>query len=268
MKVMYCICLFACLTAVAFAQADAPPAEKPPAELEQAVRSRVAEFYTLMKNHEYRKGESLIAEDTKDYYYAGGKPEIHTFEILDIEYSENFTRAKAMTRCSEPLVVAGFPPGEITVKMPTLWKLENGNWYLYEDPTKMASPGGLQKKVQAAVEAGAAATTDKLPLGMPKEISQDPSIALGKMELDKTEVNLKAGATEEIHIDNHSSGPMTLELGYPLGGVEAKLDRRNLNAGERAVLTLKAGRTPKSGLFYLRVLPTGEALTIRVAVTK
>jgi hypothetical protein len=267
MDVMRRICLFVLVTAAAFAQADAPPAEKPPADVDQAVRARVTEFYTLMKNHEYRKGESLIAEDTKEYYYAGGKPEIHTFEILEVEYSGNFTRAKAITRCSQPLVMAGFPPGEITVKMPTLWKLENGNWFLYEDPTKIASPGGLQKKVQAAVEAGAAvASADKLPAGMPKEIPQDPSFAFGKIEVDKAQVSLTAGATEQIHIDNRSSGPMRLELGYPLKGVDAKLDRRDLNKGEGAVLTLKAGEAPSGGPFYLRVLPTEEAITIRVSV--
>jgi hypothetical protein len=269
MKLMYRIALFALLGAAAFAQTDTPPAGKPPAEVEQALRARVNELYTLLKNHEYRKAEGLIADDTKDYYYAGPKQDVHTFEVLDIEFSDRFSHAKATTKCSEPLVVAGFPPGVITLKIPTLWRFENGNWYLYEDPAKIASPSGLQGKVQAAVEAGTAAATappSEAPKDMPKEIPKDPAFVLGKLQVDKPEVTLAAGATELITIGNSSNGPMQLELGYPLKGIEAKLDRTEVGKGEKAVLTLKAGKEPAGGTFYLRVMPTQEVITIHVQV--
>src|ERR1017187_5212659 len=189
-KEMYRIALFALAAAAAFAQTDVPPAETPPAEVDQALRARVNEFYILMQNHEYRKGEAMIAEDTKDYYYAGSKPEIHQFEVLSIEYSGHFTHAKVTTRCSQPLVVAGFPPGEISLKIPTLWKIDNGNWYLYEDPEKIHNPSGLQTKIQSAVNEAAAKTAQ---LSMPKEISQDPSFVLGKVQVDKAMVKLAPG---------------------------------------------------------------------------
>ena len=43
MKKMYRIALIAILGTAAFAQTDAPPTEKPPAELEQAVLARAGE---------------------------------------------------------------------------------------------------------------------------------------------------------------------------------------------------------------------------------
>jgi hypothetical protein len=263
MKEMYRIALFALAAAAAFAQTDVPPAETPPAEVDQALRARVNEFYILMQNHEYRKGEAMIAEDTKDYYYAGSKPEIHQFEVLSIEYSGHFTHAKVTTRCSQPLVVAGFPPGEISLKIPTLWKIDNGNWYLYEDPEKIHNPSGLQTKIQSAVNEAAAKTAQ---LSMPKEIPQDPSFVLGKVQVDKAQVELAPGTATPITISNGSAGLITLELGYPLKGIEAKLDRTDVAGGEKAVLTLTAGKEPSPGTFYLRVVQTGEAIRILVQV--
>jgi hypothetical protein len=54
MKEMCRIALLLLLGTAAFAQTDVPPAvtplaEKPPAEVDQALRARVNEFYTMMK---------------------------------------------------------------------------------------------------------------------------------------------------------------------------------------------------------------------------
>lgn len=269
MKEMYRVALYAFLAATAFGQTDAVPAEKPPAGLEQAVRARVDQFYSMMLNHQYRKAEALIAEDTKDYYYAGTKPDVRKYEVLSIEFSEHFTHAKAMTRCTEPVVVAGFPPGEMNVTIPSLWKLEDGNWYLYEDPEKITNPSGLRTKIQNAIDKAAAANkpgeSPALP-PIPKELPKDPGFVMGKITVDKSKVQLAPGASETIAIINGSSGPMTLEPGYPLPGVEAKLDRTELVSGQKATLTLTAGKEPKGGLYYLRIVPTNEEIVISVEV--
>jgi hypothetical protein len=255
------IALFAVLGAVALAQTEVQPPEKAPAELEQAVRARVNQFYEMLVNHQYRKAEGWVAEDTKDYYYAGSKPEIHKYEVLTVEFSEHLTHAKVMTRVSEPIVVAGFPPTEITLNMPTLWKLENGDWCVYEDPEKIVNPTGLRSKVQAAVDGASA----KLAMPqMPKEQPTDSNFVLGKVLLDKREVKLAPEAVEKITVSNSSNGPVTLEPGYPLAGIEATLDRTELGPGDKAILTLKAGKEPGSGFYYLRLMPTGEVLRIQV----
>ena len=231
------------------------------------MRTRVNEFYTMMVNGQYRKAEGWIAEDTKDYYYGGSKPEIRKFEVLSIEFSDHFTHTKAITRCTEPVVVAGFPPGDMTVNIPSLWKLENGNWFLYEDPDKIRNPGGLRTKVQAVVDEAAAHAAANPPLpAMPKEMPKDPSFVLGKVQIDKPQVRLAAGASETVAITNGASGFITLELGYPLPGIEAKLDRTDVGKGEKAILTFTAGKQPSGGTYYLRVMPTGEAIRIQVDV--
>ena len=259
------IALLLLLGTAAFAQTDVPPAvtplaEKPPAEVDQALRARVNEFYTMMKNKDYRKAEGWIADDTKDYYYAGPKPDIRSFELLSVEFSD-LAHAKALVRCTMPLVVAGFPPGEITVKVPTLWKIEDGDWRLYEDPVKIANPSGLQEKIQDAVTKAAEG-----PPQMPKDMPTDPGFALNKVHPDKAELQLAPDTTETVTISNSSPGPVSLELGAPLKGVEAKLDRSELPKGETAVLTLTAGKEPAGGFYYLRIMPTQEIIRIQVHV--
>lgn len=262
---MYRLALFAILGAVAFAQAETPAAENRPAGLEQTVLTRVNEFYALMVKHQYRQAEAYIAEDTKDYYYAGAKPDIRSFEVQKAEFSAGFTHAKVFTRCTEPVIVAGFPPGNMTVTVPTLWRLDDGNWYLYEDPDKISNPSGLRTKIQSTIDA-AAANPSALP--MPKDLPKDPSFALGKVLVEKQEIKLAAGGTETITIANGSPGPIKLEYGYPLAGIEAKLDRTNLGRGEKAVLTLTAGKEAAGGFYYLRIVPTGEAIRINVQVVR
>lgn len=262
MKGMYRIALCALLAAAAFAQTDVPPPEKPPVDVDQALRDRATEFYTLLKNQEYRKAEALVAEDTKDYYYAGPKPEIHNFEIVGIEYSEHFTHATVTTKCTEPVVVAGFPPSVLTLKIPTLWKVENGLWVVYEDPEKIHSPGGLQRKIDVAISGAVAAT---MPT-MPKDLPKDASSLFGKVQLERPEMELKSGESQTVAIYNGAPGPITLELGYPLKGIETKLDRTDLTAGQKAILTMTAGKEPVGGPYSLRVMPTGEILNLKVIV--
>jgi hypothetical protein len=257
------IFLLALLGAAAFAQ-TAAPAEKPPADVDKAFRARLDQFYTFLKNKEFRKAEGLIAEDTKDYYYEGGKPDISQFEVLEVHYSDGFTRANAITQCTQTLMIPGFPSSEVHLKIPSTWRLEDGNWYLFVDQSKILSPVGLPMKQVPSSQApdGAGAAT----AGIPKEIAQDPAFALGKVQADKAKVHLPAGATERVTIANGTRGPISLELGYPLKGVEAELDRAELPGGEKAVLSLKAGDEPTGGIFYLRIMPTEEVLRISVDV--
>ena len=263
MKKMYRITIFVVLAvSAAFAQQEAAPAGPPPSGLEETVRARANELFMLFQKQEYRKAENWIAEETKDYYYGGSKPEIHKFEVQYVEFSENFTHAKVLIQCVEPVVVAGFPPGEMTVKIPTLWKIENGNWFYYEDPEKIRNPSGLQNKIKAAVDSANA--TLQSPEDALKDLPKDSAFVLGKLSLDKSAVTIQPGKTATVIIANGSTGPVSLELGYPLHGIEAKLDRLDVNRGEKATLTLTAGKEPSGGTYYLRVMPTGEPLAVQV----
>jgi len=59
---------------------------------------------------------------------------------------------------------------------------------------------------------------------------------------------------------------MNISLGAPLPGVEGKLDRTSLQAGEKAVLTLRAASGAKPGVLNIVVEQTRQLLPIHVNV--
>jgi hypothetical protein len=222
--------------------------------MEQAVRARVKEFYTLLLNRDYRKAEAYMAEDTRDWYYNGSKLELSNFEVKDIEFFENFTHARAWTLVSQQMVVANFPPSTVNLRMPTAWRLENGNWYVYLEPRRVGLMGGT-------VAAGVNPTAT--PKGNPMAGVAMPS-ALGKVHFDKRSVELAAGGSERVTITNESQAVVSLVLGAPVNGLAMKLDHDVLNGGEKAILTLTNDNGLDSGICVLQVMPSQEILSVQV----
>ena len=75
--------------------------DKPPQDVDDALRARIKQFYDYHLAGKYRQAEQPIAEESKDDFYALSKPELHGYKIGKIEYSENFTKAKVVisARC-------------------------------------------------------------------------------------------------------------------------------------------------------------------------
>ena len=260
---MFRFALAALCSAAAFAQTAPTNAEQPPEAVDKALRARIDEFYTLLVSSEFRKAEALVADDTKDYYYNGGKPTILKFEVLDIKYSDNFTRAVATTSCTQKVAAPGFPMSEWSLRSPSNWKLENGNWYFYVDQSINLNPVLMPSK---SVPRDPSDKTVAPVIGIPKNIPTTPDFIFGKVSADKSSVALAPGDTVKITITNSAMGLVKLWLPGQLKGIEAKLDRGELNAGGKAILTLQAGKEPVGGVQYVHIDPTGESLAITVTV--
>lgn len=264
---------FTFLAVVSFAQQDAAPPAKPeaekapafqpPPEVDQALRTRVNEFYTMMVSHEFRKAEAWVAEDTKDYYYDGAKPDIHNFEFVKADFTD-LTHAKVTVKATEMLIVAGFPPAELKMTVPTLWKVENGQWVVYEDAKKIANPNDMDTKIQQTIQQVKSAI-NSTP-AMPAEIPKEMTIVVGRLRLDKNEITLHPNSTETVRIFNSANGPFTLQNGYPLKGVDVKIDPVELGPGKIATVTFKAGPEPTAGAYTMRVMPTEDFIAIKVDV--
>src|SRR5437867_11092042 len=91
--------ILALFAGVVCAQNPSDLFNKPPAKVDKALRARIAEFYTDHVKQEFRKAEGLVADDTKNFFYSQNKPAYLSFEISRIDYSENFSRAKATVLC-------------------------------------------------------------------------------------------------------------------------------------------------------------------------
>ena len=81
----------------------------------------------------FRQAEAFVAEDTKDLYFAGKKPELHGFTVQKVELLENNTKAKVTVKTKSSMMMMGV--GRLPFEMPTetLWKVENGSWVWYVD---------------------------------------------------------------------------------------------------------------------------------------
>jgi len=64
------------------AQQTSPAAD----EAKQALIGRVQEYYKLLQDKKFRQAEKrLVAEESKEDYYAGKKPDIKGFDIARVE---------------------------------------------------------------------------------------------------------------------------------------------------------------------------------------
>src|ERR1039457_5201786 len=98
---MFRFILLATFATVSFAQDAGDAFNKPPADVDKALRARIAELFDLHVKGEFRKAETLVAQDTKDLYYNSNKTKYLSFEIGRIQYSDNFTRAQASVLCEQ-----------------------------------------------------------------------------------------------------------------------------------------------------------------------
>jgi hypothetical protein len=255
--------LLAALAAACCAQNAEDLFNRPPAGVDETLRARITEFYGYHISREYRKAEALVAEDTKDYFYAGNKPAYLHCEIVRIAYSANFTRAKATITCGMYVMVPGFADKPFNVPLASTWKIEDGKWMWYVDQDqRRASPMGKMTPGPPVFTAQG---------GAPKPLPQIPTSAdflYSLVKVEKRDVDLKRGESAQLTISNTAPGVMNLALLGKIAGVEATLDNASLKANEKAVLTLKAGENAESGSLQISVMPIEQLIPIRVTVAK
>jgi hypothetical protein len=255
-----CLAFFL-FVAAAFAQNGAAPPAQAPADVDKALRDRITEFFQDLVTGQFRKAEGLVAEDTKDTFYASSKPRYLSFEIGRIDYSDNFTRAKAAILCEQTVLMPGFT-GSFKLPTPTLWKIEDGKWFWYIDRDALLdTPFGRMKAPLAAD--GKPAQAPVLPPGVSLE---SPDVALNRVKVDKPALALKAGGSGQFTLSNTAPGIMTI-TSVTARGFEVTPGRAEMKAGEKATLTVKAlADAPKAATLYFQVVPTMEQLAVRVTV--
>ncbi len=261
------ITLLALVAAVCFAQSAEDIFNRPPADVDQALRARITEFYGYHISGQPRKAEALVAEDTKDYFYNNNKPSYTHCEIRQIKYSDNFTKAKATILCGMYVMVPGFADKPLDVPIPSNWKIEDGKWVWYVDQQqRRASPMGLEMTPGPPVHtAPNGAPSDPPEHALPK-IPSTPDFLYNLVNVDPRDVEVKRGESARVNITNTSPGTMNLQVTGKIAGVEATLDNPSPKGNEKAVLTLKAGEEAVSGTLQLVVMPTGQVIPIKVTV--
>ena len=121
------------------AQTPSQTLDKPPQDVDDALRARIKVFYDYHVARKYRQAEQLIAEESKDDFYVLSKPEIQSYKIGNIEYSENFTKAKVIIVGAMPVLLPMAGGKIMDMPFASYWKVENV-------PNGDVAPAGKSKK--------------------------------------------------------------------------------------------------------------------------
>jgi len=243
--------------AVVWAQQTPPAAE----EAKQALISRVNQYYQLMQDKKYRQAEAFVADESKDDYYNGKKPDIKAFEITRVAMGDQDKTAVVTVKTKFVVLMMGVGAQIFDMPTPTYWKLENGqwSWYLPEE-VKHATPFG---KMNTNQEAGAKSELDG------KGKAPEFGALVNQVTIDKTTVNLTAETPDDtVVIQNGLPGPLTLRLdphAEQIKGLSVVVDKLTLDSGEKAIIQLHwKGEGPISDLVEIVAFPINRPFDISV----
>jgi hypothetical protein len=220
------------LLTFALAQARAQNSfDKAPPDVDDALRARISKFFQAHVDGKPRLAEQYVADDSKDFFYSANKPRYFSFEISRIDYSDNFTKAKATVLAAMVIPVPGFMDKPMKAPIPSYWKQVDGQWYWYVDPDRInLTPFGKMK------ESGAK------PSGL-SDFGKGPDdkTLLAQVTADKGQVELsQEGVPAQVTITNRMPGRVSLTIqNQAEPGLEMKLDHTELKAGEKALMVFR-----------------------------
>ena len=241
-------------------------------EAEQALRARVTEFLQYHVDGNFRKAYDMVAEDTKDSYFASGKAPIKGFKIDDIKFTDNFTKATVTGTISKTLNMAGeIVP--VTVPSTSTWRIENGKWVWYMDAQDtFATPAGLSLAPSAAQIAATAPIDDIAKNLDPKALAAAAQSILQAVSVDKKEITLDPGKVSDgkVIFHNGMTGSVQLQVNSPdVPGFTATIAQSIVKAGTDMPVVFHyepadQGRTRAPIMVQLTVQPLNQVFAIRV----
>ena len=253
------------------AQTPAPSLDKPPQDVDDALRARIKQFYELHVAAKYRQAERLIAEESKDDYYVLSKPELKNFRIGGIEYSDHFTRAKVVIIGAMPVLLPMAGGKIMDMPFASYWKIENGEWcWFYNKEASRHTPFGDTKLAQNTTP-GPAPTS----VPTPPDAANMLTMLQSALKIDRTRIELKEGKPEVIKVTNTLPGPASVSIDCPYKplketGLTATFDKKDLKGNETATLTLTPDPNAQPAIVPLRITvsPTNQVLNLSVSITR
>jgi len=97
--------------------------------MEQALRQRVQDFYTLMQASHYEQAESFVTPETRKYLHDQSKGSFLSFSVSGVK----FDQARPPKRAEVSVIISTMHP-PIPTPMPvsfkTNWVFTDGNWFV------------------------------------------------------------------------------------------------------------------------------------------
>jgi hypothetical protein len=259
----------------AFGQVPSDVFDKAPPAIDEALRARVGKFYGAFVAGKFKDAYLLVADDSQDKFFELSKDQYKSFEIIKINYSDNFTKATVLTaiksdwRWHGQVTLTTFP-------LTTNWEVIDGQWFWhFVRPTMVPNPFSPTGFVPVPPES----TTDNAGL-IPKDIAGAGRAILSKIALDKTYVQLRSyeASDDVVHLRNDMPGQITLKLDKPdVQGLTVTIGKPVLLAHEETTIAFAwrlddpaiqclgcAKRMSGHRSVQVHVVPTGQVLSIVV----
>lgn len=273
------------------AQTPAPTLDKPPQDVDDALRARIKQFYDFHVARKYRQAETLIANESKDDFYVLSKPELQGYKIGSIEYSDKFTKAKVVIIGSMPVLLPMAGGKIMDMPFASFWKIESPG-KATEEPVKKGGKKKPAAKASAGVwywyynkdaaretPFGKVTTSAEKPGEGPTALPARPNVSVESLQsalkVDTTRVNLVAGKPKTIQVTNTLPGPASLSISCPNKplaetGITAKFDRSDLKGNDTASLTFSVDPNIPPGVVPLQITvsPTNQILNLTVRITR
>ncbi|MBY0373830.1 MAG: hypothetical protein K2Q23_07535 [Bryobacteraceae bacterium] len=189
--------------------------KKAPPSVDEALRARVSEFYQFHVDKKFRKAEALVVEESKDAFYAAPKQEPLSFAINEIQYEENFTKAKVMSLLAVERAVP-FATGYVKMNLPvqSFWKVVDGQWFLYlpAQPCRPTPMGPCRAFTPEEIKAARDQTDLKKRID--EEFQKAQRGLGGNWQIDPRTliIEAKPNATGSVTVKNPINGHLTLDV--------------------------------------------------------
>jgi hypothetical protein len=244
---------------------DASLFEKAPPDVDEALRARVTQFYQAHVDGKWRAADAVVADDSKDGFLGADKTRCKAFNIVKINYSEEFSKANVLVTCDTELAAAG---RRLPVKAPlsSHWKVIDGKWFWYLIPVDpnvgTLTPFGRMKPGVGTDGSGA--------IGDPLKQGPTALEVLSAIHPDKSSVMLSSYQKSEAVVTlTNTRGRAQLSVEpISIAGLEMSLDATDLKSNESAKLTIRYNppdQTPKSTqIVRVSVFPSGQVVGIEL----
>jgi hypothetical protein len=218
-----------------------------------------------------------VAEDTKEQFFNSSKSRLNSCKINSLTYSDNFTKAVVRLISARTVNIEG---NNIEMPIPsvTMWKIEDGKWVWYEEPTGIGiirqdlAPG--MPRLGALVNPPANGPAPQAPKPITdSDIQAAVRTAFAPASVDKDEVTLAANIASQSRVvfHNSTSGPAELQFSVTpeLSGFTVKADKSQANILEEVGIVFrydpgdsKKPATPVT--VQLTILPSNQTFKINV----
>jgi hypothetical protein len=259
----------------AFSQNSSDLFDKAPPAIDEALRARVSKFYDAFVAGKFKDAYPLVADDSQDAFFGVSKDQFKSFEIIKIQYSDDFTKAKVV------IAVKGDWRwmGQVTLRtfpVNSDWKVVDGQWYWHFDQPTMApspfSPTGLVPIPSGVAPSG--------PPPVPKDIVGAAQGILAQVTMDKFTVRLRSfeASQEVLHVRNGMPGEVRIKVDDPnLPGLKVTPEKTRLMAHEETAVVFEwrlddpaiqcldcAKKTSGRHVVQFHIDPTGQSFPVSV----